>query len=127
MKEVTVTQLKKMLDEGKDFQLIDVREPHEYDICNLNGELIPMGEVPNTVTSRSLFIAAVARAVAKSANTWNPGSGLIMFITSKAGYWHGLMKLTRQCPNTDYSESSTTSPGSSTVIVPFWTVYSFPE
>jgi len=47
MKEVTVTQLKKMLDEGKDFQLIDVREPHEYDICNLNGELIPMGEVPN--------------------------------------------------------------------------------
>jgi adenylyltransferase/sulfurtransferase len=32
-----------------DFQLIDVREAHEYDICNLNGELIPLSEVPHNV------------------------------------------------------------------------------
>lgn len=47
MKEKTVSELKQMLDNKEDFQLIDVREQHEYDICNLNGELIPMGEVPD--------------------------------------------------------------------------------
>jgi adenylyltransferase/sulfurtransferase len=47
MKEKTVSQLKAMMDSGEDFQLIDVREPHEYDICNLNGTLIPMSEVPD--------------------------------------------------------------------------------
>jgi rhodanese-related sulfurtransferase len=46
MQEKTVTELKQMMDSGVDFQLIDVREPHEYDICNLKGELIPMNEVP---------------------------------------------------------------------------------
>ena len=45
MKEVTVSELKFMIDHGEDFQLIDVREPHEYDIAHLDGELIPMGEI----------------------------------------------------------------------------------
>lgn len=45
MKEITVRELKKMMDEKADFQLIDVREPHEYEAANLGGELIPMGEV----------------------------------------------------------------------------------
>jgi sulfur-carrier protein adenylyltransferase/sulfurtransferase len=49
MKEVTVQELKALKDKGADFQLIDVREPHEYDICNLGGELIPQGEIPNSI------------------------------------------------------------------------------
>lgn len=49
MKEVTVQELKSLLDSKRDFQLIDVREPHEFDICNLNGELIPMAEIPHNV------------------------------------------------------------------------------
>lgn len=49
MKEVTAQELKKLMDQNADFQLIDVREPHEYDICNLNGELIPMSDIPNNV------------------------------------------------------------------------------
>lgn len=49
MKEVTVQELKEMMDSKADFQLIDVREPHEYDICNLEGELIPMSDIPNNV------------------------------------------------------------------------------
>ncbi|MEJ2003401.1 MAG: rhodanese-like domain-containing protein [Cyclobacteriaceae bacterium] len=48
MKEVNVTELKDMMDRGDDFQLIDVREPHEYDICNLDGKLIPMGQIPSS-------------------------------------------------------------------------------
>jgi rhodanese-related sulfurtransferase len=43
MKEITVQELKQKLDKSEDFQLIDVREPFEYEICNLDGELIPMG------------------------------------------------------------------------------------
>lgn len=48
MREITVQELKKLKDAGADFQLIDVREPHEYDICNLDGELIPMAEIPGS-------------------------------------------------------------------------------
>jgi rhodanese-related sulfurtransferase len=29
--------------------ILDVREPHEYQICNLNGKLIPLGELPRRV------------------------------------------------------------------------------
>ena len=47
MKEVTVQELKKLMDSKADVQLIDVREPYEYDVCNLEGELIPMAEVPH--------------------------------------------------------------------------------
>lgn len=45
MKEITVQELKQWKDEGKDFQLIDVREQHEYDFANLGGELIPLGDI----------------------------------------------------------------------------------
>ena len=45
MKEITSLELKQLMDSKADFQLIDVREQHEFDEANLNGELIPMGEV----------------------------------------------------------------------------------
>ena len=45
MKEISVQELKQKFDSKEDFQLIDVREEHEFDNCNLNGELIPMGTI----------------------------------------------------------------------------------
>ena len=45
MKEISVQELKQLIDNKKDFQLIDVREEYEFDEANINGELIPMGEV----------------------------------------------------------------------------------
>ncbi len=45
MKSKTVKELKKLVDEQAHYQLIDVREPHEYEFVNLGGELIPMGEI----------------------------------------------------------------------------------
>ena len=45
MKETTVQELKQLIDTKADFQLIDVREQHEFDESNLGGELIPMGDV----------------------------------------------------------------------------------
>lgn len=45
MKEITVDELKSMMDNKEDFQLIDVRESFEYDIVNLAGELIPLNTI----------------------------------------------------------------------------------
>jgi sulfur-carrier protein adenylyltransferase/sulfurtransferase len=45
MKEITVIELKKLKDEKADFQLIDVREEHELEICEIGGLHIPMGDV----------------------------------------------------------------------------------
>ncbi len=48
--EITPTDLKARLDKGDDLYILDVREPHEYKICNLNGHLIPLGELPSRVS-----------------------------------------------------------------------------
>ncbi len=53
MKEVTVQELKAMRDSKKDHQLIDVREMHELEICQIGGEHIPMGDVMNQVAKIS--------------------------------------------------------------------------
>ncbi len=45
MKEISVQELKQLIDNKGDFQLIDVREALEYDICNIRGESIPLDEV----------------------------------------------------------------------------------
>ncbi len=45
-KEITVEQVKQMLDRKHAFKLIDVREPSEYDICKIEGAtLIPLGTI----------------------------------------------------------------------------------
>jgi molybdopterin/thiamine biosynthesis adenylyltransferase/rhodanese-related sulfurtransferase len=44
--EIEVTEVKEKLDRGDHFVLIDVREPHEYQICNIPAaKLIPLGQV----------------------------------------------------------------------------------
>jgi len=47
--EITPRELKARLDRGEDLFILDVREPHEYQICNLRGHLIPLGELPRRV------------------------------------------------------------------------------
>ncbi|MBZ5700850.1 MAG: molybdopterin-synthase adenylyltransferase MoeB [Acidobacteriia bacterium] len=47
--EITPRELKARLDRGDDLFVLDVREPHEFQICNLRGHLIPLGEVPRRV------------------------------------------------------------------------------
>ena len=48
--EITATELKARQDRGEKVFILDVREPHEYQICNLNGKLIPLGELPRRVS-----------------------------------------------------------------------------
>jgi adenylyltransferase/sulfurtransferase len=44
--EIEPKELKLRLDRGDDVFILDVREPHEYQICHLNGYLIPLGDLP---------------------------------------------------------------------------------
>ncbi len=43
--EISVEELKRRLDAGESPFILDVREPHEYSICNLNGFLMPLDSV----------------------------------------------------------------------------------
>jgi adenylyltransferase/sulfurtransferase len=47
--EIQVAELKRRLDAGEDIFVLDVREPHEYQICNLGGHLIPLGDLPKRI------------------------------------------------------------------------------
>jgi adenylyltransferase/sulfurtransferase len=48
--QMDVTELKTKIDRGEQFILVDVREPHEYQICRIPGaKLIPLGELPKRV------------------------------------------------------------------------------
>jgi adenylyltransferase/sulfurtransferase len=45
--EITAVDLKKRLDRGDKLTIVDVREPHEYQINRINGSLlIPLGDIP---------------------------------------------------------------------------------
>jgi adenylyltransferase/sulfurtransferase len=46
--EIDPTEVKALIDGKRNFILIDVREPHEYQICNIPfAKLIPLGTLPN--------------------------------------------------------------------------------
>lgn len=48
MEEITAKELKKWFDDGEDFLLLDVREPHEAAIASIpQAKLIPLGEIPS--------------------------------------------------------------------------------
>jgi rhodanese-related sulfurtransferase len=53
MKEITVSEFKKLKDNKADFQLIDVREEHELEICKIGGEHIPMGDIMDNLNKVS--------------------------------------------------------------------------
>jgi sulfur-carrier protein adenylyltransferase/sulfurtransferase len=67
--EITPEQLKTRLDNQDDVFILDVREPHEYQICNLHGYLIPLGDLPKRVNEldSSREIVAHCRSGVRSA------------------------------------------------------------
>jgi adenylyltransferase/sulfurtransferase len=67
--EIQPEELKAKLDAGEDIFILDVREPHEYQICNLQGYLIPLGELPKRVheLDSSREIVAHCRSGVRSA------------------------------------------------------------
>jgi len=45
MKTISVEQLKARMDAGEQLNLIDVREPNEYQEFNIGAKLIPLGKI----------------------------------------------------------------------------------
>lgn len=73
MKELSVLQLKEMKDSKKAFQLIDVREPWEVEICSIGGEHIPMGEILERAyeIKKDIPVIIHCRSGARSSNVIN--------------------------------------------------------
>src|ERR1700722_6819293 len=49
IRQIAVTEFKQQRDAGKDFFLLDVREPHEFKIAEIVGYLIPLGDLQKRV------------------------------------------------------------------------------
>jgi molybdopterin/thiamine biosynthesis adenylyltransferase/rhodanese-related sulfurtransferase len=49
IKEINAIELNEWQVRGEDLQIIDVREPYEYEICNIGAELIPLATVIENV------------------------------------------------------------------------------
>jgi rhodanese-related sulfurtransferase len=81
MKTITVHELKALMDQQADYQLIDVREPSEYEEANLGGHLIPLGEIPTRYAeiSKDKQVIMQCRSGARSANA-------AMFLEQNCGY-----------------------------------------
>ena len=58
--EISVAELKQRLDRKEDLFILDVREPQEYEICNLRGYLIPLRDLPRRIneldTAREIIV-----------------------------------------------------------------------
>lgn len=51
MNTITVDELQQLLmEQPEDICILDVRRPDEYAICNINGQLIPLAELPNRLS-----------------------------------------------------------------------------
>ena len=70
VKEITVKELERLKAEGKDYQLIDVREPYECEIAEMGGELIPLNTVVDNVDkiSKDKQVIVHCRSGVRSAN-----------------------------------------------------------
>ncbi len=71
--EMTVQELKKQMDQGVDFDHIDVREPQEYEIAKIPGaRLIPAGELARRVheldSAREIVLSC--KSGIRSAKAW---------------------------------------------------------
>jgi rhodanese-related sulfurtransferase len=71
MKTITVQELKQMIENKEDFQLIDVREPYEREICSLEATAIPLAEIPAKVgdIKKDKKVVIHCRSGARSSNT----------------------------------------------------------
>ena len=69
-KEITVKELKNKIDQDIEYQLIDVRELHEFQFANIGGELIPMKTVKEKLDriKRDIPVIIMCRSGKRSAD-----------------------------------------------------------
>ena len=92
--DISVEELKQLRDDAADFVLLDVREPHEFEICHLDGQLIPLGDLPGRLgeLDRDAHVVVHCRSGGRSAkaveilrgagfeNAWNVNGGILAWI-----------------------------------------------
>ena len=81
MKTISVDELKELIDNQADFQLIDVREPYEYEVANLGGILMPLQTVPVHIDKidKEKQVIVMCRSGKRSANA-------VMFLEQQEGF-----------------------------------------
>ena len=81
MKEVSPEELKQLIDSNADIQLVDVREPSEFESGNIGGILIPLGTIPQNVDkiAKDKQVVFICRSGKRSANA-------ISFLESNYGF-----------------------------------------
>jgi adenylyltransferase/sulfurtransferase len=69
MQTITVQEFYQLREDGTEHQLIDVREPNEYQFCNIGGELIPLSTVTqdDTRIRRDVPVIVMCRSGKRSA------------------------------------------------------------
>ncbi|MCH2169440.1 rhodanese-like domain-containing protein [Myxococcota bacterium] len=92
--DIGVEDLAKLREDSADFVLIDVREPHEYERCNLGGTLIPLKTLAGRLEEfdRSSHMVVHCKSGGRSAqavkllrgagceNVWNVQGGLLAWV-----------------------------------------------
>ena len=92
--DISVEDLDRLRKQGADFVLVDVREPHEYQICHLDGKLIPLQSLPQRLgeLDKKDHIVVHCRSGGRSAkavellraqgfeNAWNVQGGILAWI-----------------------------------------------
>jgi rhodanese-related sulfurtransferase len=92
--DISVEDLKGLQDESADFVLIDVREENEFAACEIGGQLVPVGTLPDRLGDfdKSAHIVVHCKSGGRSAhavklmrasgfeNAWNVQGGLLAWI-----------------------------------------------
>lgn len=81
IKEINAIELNDWQMRGEDFQIIDVREPYEYEIVNIGAELIPLGTVLDNVDK-----IARNKKVVVQCKTGNRSGKVIRELEEKFGF-----------------------------------------
>lgn len=92
--DIAVEDLAKLREDAVDFVLIDVREPHEHERCNLGGTLIPLKALAGRLDELDRFghLVVHCKSGGRSAqavkllrgagfeNAWNVNGGLLAWV-----------------------------------------------
>ncbi len=81
MKEINVLELKAKQDAKEVFQLIDVREPYEVEICEIGGLNIPLAEVPGRLDEIRKDIPVIMHC-----RSGKRSSNIISYLEATFGY-----------------------------------------
>jgi rhodanese-related sulfurtransferase len=93
--ETSVHELKTLKDNNADFFLLDVRDQWEYDICNLEGHLIPIKDLPQRLGELN-----PAQKIVVHCQAGGRSSRATQFLLQQGFAERGPKKLIQRCLNT---------------------------